>query len=333
MLKRIILVLSAVLLFVACALAGAMYRFTHTTELAEEKTIYLPKGSGFKTIVRELDQKQVIPDPLSFAIPAVLLGKYKTFKPGEYEFPAGITPNAVMQILTEGKVVLHKLTIAEGLTSQEIVQKISAEPLLDGTLSTIPAEGALLPETYYFERGDSRESIVLRMQSGMRQLMAELWEKRASNLPFSTPEEAVTLASIVEKETGVAAERRRVAAVYINRLRQNIKLQADPTTIYAIQLAEGKPMTRALTKKDLERPLPHNTYANTGLPPTPIANPGRASIEAALNPLETKELFFVATGDGGHYFAETYAQHVENIQKYRSQLTANNASQPEIPAK
>jgi UPF0755 protein len=295
-----------------------MYRFNHTSTLAESKTIYLPKGTGFKSIVHELDNANVIPDPFTFALPVILSGKYKHFKPGEYEFPAGITPKAVMQILTDGKAVMHKITIPEGLNVREIIEKLNAEPLLTGSIALPPAEGSLLPETYYFLRDDTRESIIARMQAGMTQVLTELWPKRAANLPLNSPEEAVTLASIVEKETGIEAERRRVAAVYINRLRQGIKLQADPTTAYAIELAEGKPMSRPLVRSDLERDLPHNTYATAGLPPTPIANPGRASIEATLNPLDTKEIFFVATGNGGHYFAETYEGHLANIQKYRA---------------
>lgn len=320
--KRLPLLLSLVLLLV-CTGAGALYRFNTASELTETTVIYLPKGTGFKSIVHQLDQASIIPDPLSFAVPVVLSGKYKYFKPGEYEFPAGITPSAVMQILTEGKVVIHKITIPEGLTAQQIVDKINAEPLLEGNIDAVPREGSLLPETYYFMRGDTRESVVNRMQDGMTKLLSELWDKRAADLPYVAPEEAVTLASIVEKETRMADERKRVAAVYINRLKQGIKLQADPTTMYAIAIADGKPMERALTKSDLGRNLPHNTYVNAGLPPTPIANPGRASLEAVLNPLQTKELFFVATGNGGHYFAETYRQHLENIQKFRTaQATA-----------
>lgn len=331
--KRLLLIACYLALFAACAFAGALYRFNTATALTESTTIFLPKGTGFKAIVKQLDQASVIPDPLSFAIPVILSGKYKHFKPGEYEFPAGITPSAVMHILTDGKVVIHKLTIPEGLTAKEIVEKINAESLLTGDISEVPAEGSLLPETYYFMREDTRQSVIDRMQNGMTQLLNELWDTRAKDLPYASPMEAVTLASIVEKETRIPSERRRVAAVYVNRLKQGIKLQADPTTIYAIAMADGTPLKRNLSKNDLERALPHNTYANTGLPPTPIANPGRASIEAALNPLNTVELFFVATGNGGHYFAETYKGHLENIQKYRSAQAAMISTSEESTTK
>ena len=252
------------------------------------------------------------------AIPAVMLGKHKAFKPGEYVFPTGITPEAVFEMLASGDIVVHKLTIPEGLTAREIIALVNAETILTGEITERPTEGSLLPETYHFERGDSKQDIIRRMQIAMERTLQELWPTRADGLPFDTIEEAVTLASIVEKEARLASERTHIASVYINRLHKGMKLQADPTTIYAIELEQGKPMERLLWRKDLLRDLPHNTYMREGLPPTPIANPGKASLKATLNPKQTNDLFFVARGDGGHYFAETYQQHQANIVKYKA---------------
>lgn len=319
----LIVALLALSLLFALA-AGAVYmRFTHAGPLHESTIVYLPKGTGFQAIVEQLEQSGVIADRFSFAIPVILSGKYKHFKPGEYEFPAGITPKTVMQMMADGKVLIHKITIAEGVTVRQVIEKINAEPLLTGEIDSIPPEGSLLPETYHFVRGDSRSSILRRMQQGMQSLLDELWSKRKPGLPYETPEAAVTLASIVEKETRLPEERTHIAAVYVNRLRLGMKLQADPTTIYAIELESGAPIGRALVKSDLERNLPHNTYAVVGLPPTPIGNPGRASIEAALNPSNSEDIFFVATGNGGHNFAKTYAEHQANVLKLRAQVSAN----------
>jgi UPF0755 protein len=202
------------------------------------------------------------------------------------------------------------------LTSEQIVARLLDSQILTGPIKEIPREGSLLPNSYNFRRGDTREVAIQRMQQAQAQLVKEVWERRARDLPLRTPEQLVILASIIEKETGRPEERTRVAAVFVNRLKQKMRLQTDPTVIYGIAPGKGS-IGRPLTRADLERPTPYNTYVIDSLPPGPIANPGRASIEAAANPARTKELYFVADGSGGHVFAETYEQHQRNVARLR----------------
>ena len=316
------IIVFSILLF-GLATATLHHLYTAPGPLAEPKTVFIEKGAGVRGITRQLVEEGVIHHALLVAVPAVALDKHRDFKPGEYLFLTGITPGAVIDMLAGGKIVIHKLTIPEGLTSRDVVAMVQAEPLLTDSIEAIPDEGSLLPETYHFERGDSRQELITRMQRDMRKAQSELWQARAEGLPFSSIREAVILASIVEKEARLAEERTHIASVYINRLHKGMKLQADPTTIYAIELEQGKKMERLLLKKDLLRDLPHNTYMREGLPPTPIANPGRASIAAVLSPKQTTDIFFVARGDGGHYFAKTYKEHQRNIQQYK-----RNQNQP-----
>jgi UPF0755 protein len=243
-------------------------------------------------------------------------GKSGDLKAGEYAIPSGASMRAIMDLLVEGKVITYSVTAPEGRTSAMIVRILNAEPDLTGPpLPEDVAEGALLPETYVFERNTSRQQILERMKRDHDKLLAELWEKRDPTIPVKTPYEAVILASIVEKETGVAEERPRVAAVFVNRLRKGMKLQSDPTIIYGI--TKGEPLGRGIRKSELEAATPYNTYVIDGLPPTPIACPGRASLEAVMNPPKSEELFFVADGTGGHAFAETYEEHQKNVAKWR----------------
>jgi len=282
-----------------------------------DTTVVIESGTSVNGIARQLEDAGVIRDARTFSWRARFLPDGQSLKAGEYRFPAAISAEAAMHMMIDGKVVQYSVTVAEGLTSYQILERITAAPDLEGAVPTaLPEEGSLLPETYQFNRGDTRAEIVARMGQAMDDTMAELWPKRAKDLPLSTPQEAIILASIVEKETGVAAERPRVAAVFINRLRQGIPLQSDPTIIYFLAGGKG-PLDRALTYDDLAKPDPYNSYLNTGLPPGPIANPGRASLEAVLNPPVTKELYFVADGTGGHAFAETLEQHNENVKKWR----------------
>ncbi len=260
----------------------------------------------------------MIAHALPFEAVAVITGKARQFKAGEYLFPAGITPADAMEMIAAGKVVVHKLTVPEGWRTLEILEMLSKETRLSGDMP-VPDEGALLPETYHFLRDDSRGELLARMQSDMSKVLAELWAKRKEGLPVKTPQEALVLASIVEKETGVPEERKRVAAVFINRLNKKMPLQSDPTTVYAIEKDKGA-MGRELLAADLKYDSPYNTYKYAGLPPGPICNPGRASIEAVLNPLETDELYFVATGTGGHNFAASLKEHNNNVKKYRAEL-------------
>jgi UPF0755 protein len=226
-------------------------------------------------------------------------------------------------MLVSGKSVLHRITIPEGLTVRQVLDRIKQEEVLVGDINENILEGYLLPETYFFTYGDKRQMIIDRMHKNMQTTINELWEKRSDNLPFKTKEEALTLASIIEKETGIDSERKKVAAVFINRLKKGMKLQADPTTIYAV--TSGKiDLNRSLSKKDLMIESPFNTYYSFGLPPHPIANPGKASIEAALNPASTKDLFFVVSIDGaGHKFSDNLTEHNNNVREYRSKVLLN----------
>ena len=237
-------------------------------------------------------------------------------KYGEYKFAKQITLREAIETIIEGKVVQHAFTIPEGLTSEQIVTRLAEVDFLAGNIREIPKEGTLLPETYNFPRGTTREQVIQRMQNAHRRAVQEVWDRRNADIPVRTPEALVTLASIVEKETGRPDERTRVAAVFVNRLRQRIKLQSDPTIIYGLVGGKGT-LGRPIMRSEIEQPTPYNTYAIEGLPPGPIANPGRASLEAAANPARTKELYFVADGTGSHAFAENYAQHQQNVAKLR----------------
>jgi UPF0755 protein len=262
-----------------------------------------------------LEEQGVIGNSLIFRAGVMYHGKVGALKAGEYAIPSGASPQRVMEILIEGKAIVYKLTLPEGLTTAMALDLVAKHVSLQGEITRMPAEGALLPETYIFNRGMSRDALIERMEKDHAAVLDELWEKRAPNLPISTKEEAVTLASIVEKETGVANERPRVAAVFVNRLRKGMKLQSDPTIIYG--LTKGVPLGRGIRQSELDRATPYNTYVINGLPPTPIANPGRDAIAAVLNPGESDELFFVADGTGGHAFAATLAEHERNVQIWR----------------
>jgi UPF0755 protein len=237
-------------------------------------------------------------------------------KAGEYNFPPHSSVFDIVTLLNKGKTVIRRLTMPEGMTSAEIVKMLNEEPSLTGTIDAIPPEGSLLPETYHYSYGDSRAAILDRMRRQMKEALDMLWQRRAPDSFVTTPEQAVTLASIVEKETARADERRRVAGVYVNRLKQNMKLQADPTTIYAVTNGQG-PLNREITLTDLATQSPYNTYFALGLPPGPIANPGRASLEAALDPEKHDFIFFVADGSGGHVFSRTVEEHNLNVAKWR----------------
>lgn len=310
--------LLCLLLFFEVSLIYGHHYYNAPGPLPQPKTVYFKKGTGFLAIVDQLAQEGVIRHPLVFKAVAAVAGDARRFKAGEYHFTSAISPKLVMDMIAEGRVVVHRLLIPEGLTVAEIMALLNKEDALEGEIAGTFEEGSLLPETFHFVRGDSRQEMVRRMYVGMKSLMAQLWPKRKEGLPFSSEQEALTLASVVERETDLDAERSRVAAVYINRLRKGMKLQADPTVIYGIVKDKGAPLGRALLLSDLKYDSPYNTYLNAGLPPGPIANPGRKSIEAALKPAETNELYFVATGTGGHRFAATAEQHNKNVKEYRA---------------
>lgn len=292
--------------------------------LAEGKTIVIARGAGVNHIAATLDREGVIKSGLVFKIAARVTGEQAWFKAGEYEFPARIAMRDAMAKIVSGDVVLRKITIPEGWTSWQIVQHINAAPHLTGAeITIIPPEGSLLPDTYLHNSETDRARLVGEMADAMTSTVQNLWPHREDGLPFSTIEEAIVLASIVEKETGVAAERARIAGVFVNRLRAGMPLQTDPTVIYALTKGEIKedgmgPLGRRLLKKDLlETDSPYNTYKYPGLPPGPIANPGRAAIEAVLHPEHHPYFYFVADGTGGHIFAATLAEHNANAAKWR----------------
>ena len=284
--------------------------------LTEETTVVVPKGAGVQAIAQTLADAGVIDSPLVFRAGARIQDVDAALRAGEYAFPAGISAADVVALLSSGKTVVRRMTVPEGLTTAQVLELVAETPGLTGSVGPPPGEGTLLPETYHFSLGDSRADLIARMREAMEAELDKAWAARAPGLPLETPAQAVVLASIIEKETAVDAERRRVAAVFINRLRKDMLLQSDPTTIYAVTAGSG-PLNRPLTRKDLAVESPYNTYVSPGLPPGPIANPGSASLAAALNPIESNEFYFVADGTGGHAFARTLEQHERNVARWR----------------
>src|SRR5215204_5316635 len=286
--------------------------------LAEDKIVNIPARSKTREIAETLQREGVIDiNPWVFMGAAFALRASSELKPGEYAFQKNASLRDVIGIIVEGKVVQHAVTIPEGLTSEQIVARLTDNAIFAGSVRELPREGTLLPETYKFPRGTPREQVIQRMQQTQKRVLAEIWERRNADIPVKSPEQLVTLASIIEKETGKADERSRVAAVFSNRLRQKIKLQSDPTIIYGLVGGKGT-LGRPIKRSEITQPSPYNTYVIEALPPGPIANPGRASLEAAANPARTRDLFFVADGTGGHTFTETYDQHQKNVVKLRA---------------
>ncbi|MDG1287673.1 MAG: endolytic transglycosylase MltG [Rickettsiales bacterium] len=298
-----------------------MYPKQSTLETQVEVTI--ARGSGGIAIANKLTKMGVIEYPHAFRALAQIQGIAGRFQAGEYVFEAGTTPAGVMDKLSNGDIILRQVTIPEGKTSAEIVEIINQAPELDGSLEGLPKEGSLLPNTYRYTKGETRQSIVDRMQKANQEVIEKLWPARVEGLPFKTKQEALTLASIVEKETGVAHERTHVAGLYINRLHKGMLLQADPTVSYGIH--GGQSGVRSLTYRDLKKPNKYNTYLNVGLPPGPICNPGKQAIAAVLNPAQHDDLYMVATGTGGHYFAKNNKGHLKNVKKYRKWQKAQRA--------
>jgi UPF0755 protein len=309
------------LLVGAAGAVGTWYVFTEfdapgpQAPAGEETIVSIPMGTGLNQVATILEQNRVVRSGLIFRIGVIINRKAAALKAGEYAIPSAASPSQIMQILIEGKSIVYKLTLAEGLTSATIIELVRGHPVLVGEVTEIPAEGSLLPETYIFDRGTTRKDLVARMQADHHKVLDELWAGKVKDLPFATKEEAVILASIVEKETGIASERPCVAGVFINRLRKGMKLQSDPTIIYG--LTKGVPLGRGIRQSELEKATPYNTYVILGLPPTPIANPGKASLAAVMNPADTDALYFVADGTGGHAFASTLEEHEANVRKWR----------------
>ncbi len=280
----------------------------------DETIVVLPSGAGVSRIAGILDAAGVIRSETLFKVAVQVTGRERGLRAGEYAIASGASMSEVIEHLRSGQVVRHFVTIPEGWSSAQALDILNRNNLLTGTVE-VPPEGRILPETYEVQRGESRAALVARMQAAHDELLAELWPTRQRNLPFSTPEQAVILASIVEKETGIAAERPRVAAVFVNRLRLGMRLESDPTVVYGV--SQGRPLGRGLRRSELDRQTPFNTYQIAGLPPTPIANPGRQALEAVLNPPATEDLFFVADGTGGHVFARTFEEHLRNVARWR----------------
>lgn len=279
-------------------------------------TLIIPKGTGVQEIANLLRDKGVIDNPHLFVLGARYTEMARRMRAGEFAFSPNISMSAVAEHLVSGELVKRRLTIPEGLLTREIIDIVRAADGLTGIIEAPAVDGIYLPETYFFGYGDSRESILARMRSAMEKAVSDAWAARNNKIVLKTPREAVILASIIEKETGVAAERARVSAVFHNRLRRKMRLQSDPTVAYAVT-GGGVSLGRPLTRADLEADSPFNTYRNAGLPPGPIANPGRASLMAAVKPLSTKEYYFVADGNGGHAFAKTLREHNRNVAKWR----------------
>ena len=291
--------------------------------------VVVPSGTSLVRAADILEEAGVVASGERFLLQAKLFGGGKSIKAGEYRFPARASHSDVLSLLQSGKTLQRKVTIPEGMPSVLVHERLMKEPALAGDVP-VPEEGSVLPDSYSFQRGETRAAVLKRMQAAMEKALVELWPKRSPNTVVKTPEEAVILASVVEKETGKASERPMIAGVYSNRLRIGMKLDADPTVIYPI--TKGRPLGRRIRQSELRANNGYNTYAMAGLPAGPIANPGRESIAAVLNPAETQALYFVADGTGGHVFANTLEEHNANVQKWyalrraRGEMSARPAS-------
>ncbi len=324
--------------------AGVLW-FVHEFEkpgpLTVSRTLGVSRGEGPIEIADQLERDGIISNRWVFVAghyTRAMLNRSKPqhLKAGEYEFKKGASVAQVHAVLVEGKSILSKVTIPEGLTSAQIVERLKASDDLEGEITDIPPEGTLLPDTYRFSKGMKRQELIDRMQNEQERFLTGLWEKRQPNLPVSTPQEALILASIVEKETGRSDERERVASVFVNRLKKKMRLQSDPTIIYGLVGGQGA-LGRPITRSDIDGKTSHNTYQIPGLPPTPICNPGRSAIEATLNPANTDDLYFVADGSGGHAFSSSLKEHnaaVSNWRKVertaRKEAEEGTAAAPEV---
>ncbi|MCX8100556.1 MAG: endolytic transglycosylase MltG [Geminicoccaceae bacterium] len=283
--------------------------------LPAETVLVVPRG-GLEATAGLLEETGIVDRAWAFSLAARLSGRERALKAGEYRFASGISPRAVLDLLESGRVVLHRITVPEGLTTAEVHALLEAAEVLDGPLPEPGPEGTLLPETWLVPRGEPRARLLERMRAAMRATLEELWAARAPGLPYADPAEAVILASLVERETPKKEEQPLVAAVFVNRLKRGMRLQSDPTVVYALTGGRNS-LERPLTRKDLEIDHPFNTYRIDGLPPAPIANPGRGALEAALKPAAVDYLYFVADGTGGHAFARTLAEHNRNVARWR----------------
>jgi UPF0755 protein len=321
--RSILSSLSALLTFVLAgallaigAIAWLMMEGRHPGPLTADKIVNIVREDDGGSIAEQLERAGVIDSATWFTLLTMLDGEHSLMKRGEYEFKAGVSMNEIGALLASHKVVQHKITVPEGLTSDQIVQRLRDDNVLVGDVKETPREGSLMPDTYYFERGDTRQSILTRMSKAQTRIVEEIWKGRSPDLPVKSPGEMVTLASIVEKETGKADERPRVASVFVNRLQKHMRLESDPTIVYGLAFGKGT-LGRPISRADLNQATPYNTYQIDGLPPGPISNPGKAALEAVANPAHTKDLYFVADGTGGHVFADSFDQHLKNVARWR----------------
>lgn len=319
--KRLLLAFS--LLFIV--VLGLGYHFFHQFKqefcapgsLKISKIVLVPSGVGLNRISEVLAQEGIIRDAFVFLWGVRFQGKARELKAGEFEFQPLVSPEEVMNILISGRTYTYKFTVAEGLTTEEILREIHQIKVLEGDILKLPNEGDLLPETYHFTRGYSRQSLVKRMRESKEAMLENLWKNRSPDCPFKTKEEALIIASIVEKETGLPEERPLIAAVFINRLKKKMMLQSDPTISYILHKEQGRPLNQGLSKEDLKYNSPFNTYLNAGLPPAPICNPGKESLIAVFYPKDSEVLYFVANGKGGHTFSSSLKNHQKNHAHWR----------------
>lgn len=314
-------VISGIVLFILVA-GMAFYLGKREFESAgpvKEATLFMVRrNTGVSSIADALERRNLITDARVFALGTRMHGNDASLKAGEYEIPANASMQDIMELFKSGRSVLYSLTVPEGYTVDQTFERIANHDILVGEMpADKPTEGMMIADTMRFTRGTTRKDIIKKMIADQRRLVESIWQRRVDNLPVENINEFVTLASIVEKETAIADERSRVAAVFINRLKRGMRLQSDPTIIYGLFGGKGKPSDRPIYKSDIEKPTPYNTYTIDGLPPTPIANPGRASLEAVANPSRTSDLYFVADGTGGHAFAGTLKEHNENVARWR----------------
>ncbi len=320
----------------ATLMGGALYLgnslLTADGPLQATKTVVIPRGAGPMTMAKVLQQEGIIDHTRLFRIALMIDPAPKPIKAGEYEVPARTSMQGLVELLQSGKVVQRRMTIPEGMTTAEVVEQVRKAEALTGEITLDLKEGDLLPETYFYSRDDTRDGLLLRMKEAMEKTLDTEWRKRAPGLPLANRRAALILASIVEKETAIPAERAKVAAVFINRLRRRMKLESDPTTIYGLTVGKG-PLNRELTRADLQSNSPYNTYFVPGLPAGPICNPGRASIAAATHPARDRSLYFVADGQGGHAFSLTLNEHNRNVARWREiQRERQEQSQGQTPA-
>jgi UPF0755 protein len=315
-LRPTLIALGAVVVVAGATSAALWARYVAPGPSAAPITLVIERGATLNRISRLLADGGVVSSVFVFRFGTRIEGVHGRLKAGEYSFPPGMTPREVAALMASGRTVIRRLTVPEGLTTTQVVSLVQSADGLEGEVGAAPAEGELLPQTYFYSWGDARKAMIERQKKAMGETLAELWAARTPDLPLRNVGEALTLASIVEKETSKPEERPRVAAVFLNRLRKNMKLQADPTVIYGLSNGKGA-LDRQLSRADLEAKHRWNTYVIDGLPATPIANPGRASLLAVLNPIKSEELYFVADGTGGHLFAKTLDDHNKNVAKLR----------------